>query len=71
MKHTIRVWDEPQEVSVYQKSKSVWIASGEYMGERLEAKASSESAAVKHWQEAARYRGNVGPSPPAIQSHKG
>jgi hypothetical protein len=42
------VWDKPYEISVYQKSKSVWIAVGEYMGERLETKGSSKSAAVEH-----------------------
>ena len=58
MKHTVLVWDKPHEISAYQKSKSVWIAVGEYMGERLETKGPSESAAVKHWREAARYKGN-------------
>ena len=58
MKHTVLVWDKPQEVTVYQKSKSVWIAVGEYMGKRIETKDSSEGAAVKRWREAAQYRGN-------------
>ena len=66
MKQTVRVWDELQEITVYQKSKSVWVAAGEYMGERIETKASSASAAAKHWQDAARYKGNVG-SPPATR----
>jgi hypothetical protein len=62
----VRVWDELQEIAVYQKSKTVWVAVGEYMGGRIETKASSASAAAKHWQEAARYKGNVG-SPPATR----
>jgi hypothetical protein len=66
MKQTVRVWDELQEITVYQKSKSVWVAVGEYMGDRIETKASSASAAARHWQDAARYRGNVG-SPPATR----
>ena len=57
-RRTVQVWDKPYEITVHQKSKSVWIAVGEYMGERIEAKGSSESAAVKHWREAARYKGN-------------
>ena len=65
MKHTVLVWGKPQEISVYQKSKSVWIAVGAYMGERVETKGASETAAVKHWREAARYRGNVGSPPPS------
>jgi hypothetical protein len=66
MKQTVRVWDELQEITVYQKSKTVWVAVGEYKGERIETKASSESAAAKHWEGAARYRGNVG-NPPATR----
>jgi hypothetical protein len=52
------IWDEPHEVQVYQSSKSVWIAVGEYMGERIEVKDRSESTALKRWKDAARYKGN-------------
>ena len=55
---TIVVWDKRHTISVYQKSKKVWGAVGEYMGERLEGKGSSRASAVKHWAEAARSRGN-------------
>jgi hypothetical protein len=67
------VWDVPLEITVYQKSKSVWVAVGDYMERiRIEVKASSASAATIHWQEAARYRGNVGSSPPSTSwFHKG
>lgn len=58
MKHTVKVWDEQHEIAVNQKSKSVWIAVGEYMGERLEVKGRTEVQAVNNWQEAARYKGN-------------
>lgn len=57
MEHTISVWGQPQIVEVYQKSKSVWIAVGEYMGQRIEVKGSSRSSALAHWEEAARYKG--------------
>jgi hypothetical protein len=66
-KQTVRVWDETQEITVYQKSKSVWIAVGDYMGERLEVKASSASSAGKHWHDAARYKGNIGVPPSPIR----
>ncbi len=56
--HKVNVWDKPYEIAVYQKSKSVWIAVGEYMGERLEVKGRTESQALSAWREAARYRGN-------------
>jgi hypothetical protein len=57
-KTTVIVWDKPYEISVYQKSKTVWIAVGEYMGGRIETKGSGQSAAAAHWREAARYKGN-------------
>jgi DNA-binding IclR family transcriptional regulator len=53
----VKVWDEDQTVYVHQKSKTVWIAVGDYMGQRLEVMDSSMSAALKAWQEAARHRG--------------
>ena len=58
MIHIVKVWDEPHEVSVRQKSKSVWIASGDYMGKPLQTQDRSESAALMRWREAARYKGN-------------
>ena len=45
------------EVRVRQQSKSVWIATGVYMGILLEAKGASEGAASKRWREAAQVRG--------------
>lgn len=57
-KHIVKVWDEQFEITVAQKSKSVWIAVGQYMGKTLEVQGRSESSAVAHWREAARYRGN-------------
>lgn len=59
MEHTVKVWDKPHEVSVYQKSKSVWIAVGTYMGQRLEVKGRTQSQALSAWREAARYKGNL------------
>jgi hypothetical protein len=55
---TVQVWDHPHVISVYQKSKSVWIAVGDYMGQRVEVKGSSLTSATKHWTDAARHRGN-------------
>jgi hypothetical protein len=55
---TVKVWDKPHIITVYQKSKTVWIAVGEYMGRRIEVKGSSASSAAKWWAEAARYHGN-------------
>ena len=44
--HKVTVWNKPYTISVYQKSKTVWIAVGDYMGERLEAQGRSESTAA-------------------------
>jgi hypothetical protein len=52
------VWGQQCEITVYQKSKSVWIASGDYMGESIQTKGSSERAAAAHWRDAAHYKGN-------------
>jgi len=58
MEQTVNVWDKPHKITVYRKSKSVWIAVGEYMGERFEVKGRTESQAASAWREAARYKGN-------------
>jgi hypothetical protein len=58
MQHTVTVWDRPYEVSVHQKSKTVWIAVGNYEGARVETQGRTESQALASWREAARYRGN-------------
>jgi hypothetical protein len=55
--HTVKVWDKSCLVSVYQKSKSVWVAVGEYMGNRIEVRASSNNSALAHWRRAALYKG--------------
>lgn len=47
-------------ITVDQKSKSVWVAVGDYMGETLRVQGRSEGVAVKRWREAAEYRGNRG-----------
>jgi hypothetical protein len=33
---TVHVWAIPHVVTVYQKSKTVWAAVGDYLGERIE-----------------------------------
>jgi hypothetical protein len=56
--HKVMVRGKRHDVSVYQKSKSVWIAVGDYKGARITVQDRSEGAALKRWVEAARYRGN-------------
>ena len=55
--HTVQVWGTSQKVTVYQKSKSVWIATGSYLGENIQTQGRSEMQALASWREAARYRG--------------
>jgi hypothetical protein len=54
---TVHVWAIPHVITVYQKSKTVWVAVGDYMGERIEVEASSANVTAK-WVEAARFRDN-------------
>jgi hypothetical protein len=58
MKQRVYVWDEPVEIDVYQKSKTVWIAVGEYIGKHHEVKRSTPGAAAKGWADAAKYHSN-------------
>jgi hypothetical protein len=58
LKTTVTVWDKPYEITVYQKSKSVWIAVGDYDGKEIRVDGRSQSSAAEHWRETARYRGN-------------
>ena len=68
MKHKVNVWGRPYEVSVHQKSKSVWGADGTYdrvantpgvMSREIRVTgAGNQSAALTSWIEAARYAGN-------------
>lgn len=58
MKERVTVWGKPYEITVHKKSKSVWIAVGDYMDETLEVQDRSRSSAVKAWCDAAKYKGN-------------
>lgn len=57
-KITVSVWGKDYEVSVHQRSKSVWIARGEYMGQPIEVQARTPTAAAALWRDTAQYRGN-------------
>lgn len=58
MNTMVKVWETVCTINVHQKSKSVWIARGEYMGKSIESKGASASSDAAHWREAARYAGN-------------
>ena len=54
----VLVGGRSHEISVYRKSKSVWIAVGDYMGVTITVQDRSEGAALKRWGEAAEHQGN-------------
>ena len=58
MERKVTVWGQSVTVSVYQKSKSVWIASGDYLGKDITTQDRTASTALKRWKEAATYAGN-------------
>ena len=47
-----------QNIIVYQKSKTVWVAAGKYMGEDHQSQGPTANTAAKRWQEWATYKGN-------------
>jgi hypothetical protein len=55
---TVLLYDTPCTIAISHRSKTVWVAVGDYIGERIEVKGSSANVAAKHWVEAARSRGN-------------
>jgi hypothetical protein len=56
--HIVTAWNKPCTVTVYRKSKSVWVASGNYSGESIVVQDRSAGSALKRWREAATYKGN-------------
>lgn len=57
MERTVLVWDRPHKVQVYQKSKAVWVATGDYMGRNLLTTDRTAEYALRRWKEAATARG--------------
>jgi hypothetical protein len=54
-RHIVDVRGKEVEISVHQKSKTVWVAGGEYLGKRYESKGRNENDAAKNWREVAGY----------------
>jgi hypothetical protein len=50
-------WANTRGISIYQRSKTVWIASGSYRGQHYEVKGRTPGLALALWKEAARYSG--------------
>jgi hypothetical protein len=55
---TVAVWGRLQNIIDYQKSKTVWVATGKYMGEDHESQGPTANTAAKRCQERATYKEN-------------
>ena len=60
MKSVVRVWEgeEPVEITLVKKSKTVWIATGTYMGKEVRVQGKTANNATAIWRDAAHYRSN-------------
>lgn len=54
--HTIEAYPETCQVHTYQKSKTVWIASGTFQGKHLQQQGRTEQGALRTWKDIAEWR---------------
>jgi hypothetical protein len=55
--HSVDAYPEKAcRVGTYQKSKTVWIASGDFQGEPLQQQGRSEQSALAKWKDIAEWR---------------
>jgi hypothetical protein len=54
---TVLLFDTPCTITIFHPSKTVWVAVGDYKGERMEVKGSSANTAAKNWIDEAHIRG--------------
>ena len=59
--HHVKVSGKLQEVTVWQRSKAVFVASGQYLDRPVEVTAPTGGQALKHWIETARHDGRGSP----------
>jgi hypothetical protein len=50
-------WARARGITIYQRSKTVWIAAGRYRGRDFEVKGRSPAIALALWVEGAQYTG--------------
>jgi len=55
---TVLLFDTPCTITIFHPSKTVWVAVGDYKGERMEVKGPSANTAAKNWVDEAHFRGN-------------
>jgi hypothetical protein len=54
MNRTVTVWGKPYAVSVTQSSRTLFVASGEFQGQKLAARGHSAAAALAAWSGSAK-----------------
>jgi hypothetical protein len=45
---TVLLYDTPCTIAIFQRSKTVWVAVGDHIGERIEVKGLSANVAAQH-----------------------
>jgi hypothetical protein len=61
MTRAVKVWEgdaELTEITLVKKSKTVWVAVGNYVGKRIEVQGRSANSATALSRDAAHYRSN-------------
>jgi hypothetical protein len=46
-------------INIYQRSKTVWVAMGNYRGRAFEVRGRAPRQTITLWKEATRYRGSA------------
>ncbi|MGO4835738.1 hypothetical protein AB4144_26200 [Rhizobiaceae sp. 2RAB30] len=72
MEHEVEVWGQKVTITVYQRSKSAWIASATILEQQFKVQRSTPDAAIKGWIDAAQFRGIDAKAPHDIsrRSHR-
>jgi hypothetical protein len=56
---TVKMEDQWIEITVSQRWRTVWVASGDYLGKHYETQLhATRTSAIRAWQKMARYHGH-------------
>jgi hypothetical protein len=55
---TVMVGNRPYKITIYQKSRGLWLAAGQHMGKPVEVHERTHGAAIRQWIEVVRNKGN-------------
>jgi len=59
LKQSIEIRDQRCAIEVHRMGKTVWLAVGEYVGQRVRATGTTAQKAAKAWRKVAEFRANV------------